>query len=176
MLPSRTSKAITALSGALAMALHSEGTLTSNSLAASRQWMYIPGVKKAITVQTVAGCLNIGNEFVQGMHTLEHTYVCSFLYVMGASEHIVITDRKEGSGVASGVHDAHEIACAWTGIAWTMLLLTTRLGACLDLAGHLCNTLQYHVHVTMGYDKHQGHCIIIRSFITLCCLIGLSGA
>jgi hypothetical protein len=33
----------------------------------------------------------------------------------------VIPDRKEGFGVASGVRDACEIACAWTGIAWTLL-------------------------------------------------------
>jgi hypothetical protein len=37
--------------------------------------------------------------------------------------------------VASGVLDAREIACAWTGMAWTMLLLIIKLGACLGLAG-----------------------------------------
>jgi hypothetical protein len=45
--------------------------------------------------------------------------------------------------VASGVCDAREIARARTGIAWTMLLLTIKLGACLDLSGHFCNTLQH---------------------------------
>jgi hypothetical protein len=35
----------------------------------------------------------------------------------------VITGRTEGSGVASGVLDAREIACAWPGITWTMLQL-----------------------------------------------------
>jgi hypothetical protein len=43
----------------------------------------------------------------------------------------VITDRTEGSGVASGVRDAREIACAWTGI---------------------CNTLQYSVHIVISND------------------------
>jgi hypothetical protein len=55
--------------------------------------------------------------------------------------------------VASGVHVAHEIACAWTGIAWTMLLLTVKLGACLGLAGHFCNTLQYPVHIVNSHDR-----------------------
>jgi hypothetical protein len=65
----------------------------------------------------------------------------------------VTTSRLNGAGVASGVHVAREIACAWTGIAWTMLLLTIKLGACPGLAGHFCNTLQYHVHVVTSYDK-----------------------
>jgi hypothetical protein len=60
--------------------------------------------------------------------------------------------------VASGVRDAREIA--W--IAWTMLLLTIKLGACLDLAGLLCNTLQYPVHIVNSYDsgcaRGGGHC------------------
>jgi hypothetical protein len=54
----------------------------------------------------------------------------------------VITGRTEGSGVASGARDVREIASAWAGIAWTTLLLSIKLGACLGLAGSFCNTLQ----------------------------------
>jgi hypothetical protein len=53
-----------------------------------------------------------------------------------------MTDRTEGSSVASGVRDAREIACAWAGIASTTLLLIIKLGACLGLAGFICNMLQ----------------------------------
>jgi hypothetical protein len=50
--------------------------------------------------------------------------------------------------VASDEHDAQgiaccEIACAWTGIAWTMLLLTIKLGAYLGLADAFCNSLTF---------------------------------
>jgi hypothetical protein len=55
--------------------------------------------------------------------------------------------------VASDEHDAREIACAWTGIAWTMLLLTIKLGACLGLAVAFCNTLQCPVHIVNCDDK-----------------------
>jgi hypothetical protein len=44
--------------------------------------------------------------------------------------------------VVSGERGAREIACTWAGIAWTTLLLIIKLGACLDLAGSFCNTLQ----------------------------------
>jgi hypothetical protein len=37
---------------------------------------------------------------------------------------------------------ARDIACAWAGIAWTTLLLNIQQGACLGLAGSVCNPLQ----------------------------------
>jgi hypothetical protein len=58
--------------------------------------------------------------------------------------------------VASGVRDAREIACAWPGIAWTMLLLTIMLGACMGLAGSFCNTLQYPVHIAISHGRLWG--------------------
>jgi hypothetical protein len=61
----------------------------------------------------------------------------------------VITDRAEDSSVVSGVRVAREIACAWPGIAWTMLLLTMWLGACLYLTGYFCSTLQYPVRIVV---------------------------
>jgi hypothetical protein len=51
--------------------------------------------------------------------------------------------------VASGVRDAREIACTWTGIVWTMLLQTIKLGSCLGLAGSFCNTLQDPVRIVI---------------------------
>jgi hypothetical protein len=47
----------------------------------------------------------------------------------------------EGSSVASGVRDARGIACAWPGIAWTMLLLTIKLGAPFNPASPHCAAL-----------------------------------
>jgi hypothetical protein len=57
-----------------------------------------------------------------------------------------------GSGVASGVRGARETACAWAGIAWTTMLLTIKLGACLGLAGTFCKTLQISCASSYVYD------------------------
>jgi hypothetical protein len=48
--------------------------------------------------------------------------------------------------VAYGARDAREIACAWAGIAWTMLLLIIMLGACLG----------------PSYDTHS--CLVISEY------------
>jgi hypothetical protein len=67
---------------------------------------------------------------------------CAWLQLYPEAGVVVITDRTEGFGVASGVRGAREIACAWAGMAGTTLPLIIKMGACLGLAGSFYNTLQ----------------------------------